>query len=73
MSDIKKLAVIGTGVIGNGWIARFLARGYSVVAFDPGEGAEERTRIAIERAWPSLEELGLAPGASVIGLHLSLQ
>jgi len=65
MNEIKKLAVIGTGVIGNGWIARFLARGYSVVAFDPGEGAEMRTRMAVERAWPSLEKMGLAHGASV--------
>lgn len=61
---VEKLAVIGTGVIGNGWIARFLAQGYQVVAFDPSEGAEERTRSAIERAWPSLVQLGLAPNAS---------
>jgi carnitine 3-dehydrogenase len=56
--------VIGTGVIGNGWIARFLAQGYQVVAFDPSEGAEERTRSAIERAWPSLVQMGLATNAS---------
>jgi carnitine 3-dehydrogenase len=60
----KKLAVIGTGVIGNGWIARFLAQGYDVVAFDPAEGAEEKTRKTVSHAWPSLEKLGLAPGAS---------
>ncbi|NYF24386.1 L-carnitine dehydrogenase [Sporosarcina sp. JAI121] len=65
MNDINKLAVIGTGVIGNGWIARFLARGYSVVAFDPAEGAEKRTRMAVERAWPALKKMGLAPGASI--------
>ena len=60
-----RLAVIGTGVIGNGWIARFLAAGHSVVAFDPAEGAEMRTRIAVERAWPALEKMGLAPDASM--------
>lgn len=38
MNKIEQLAVIGTGVIGNGWIARFLAMGYDVVAFDPAEG-----------------------------------
>ncbi|MDS9471352.1 L-carnitine dehydrogenase [Sporosarcina pasteurii] len=64
MNKIEQLAVIGTGVIGNGWIARFLAMGYDVVAFDPAEGAAERTRLAIERAWPSLEQMGLAEGAS---------
>ncbi len=60
----KKLAVVGTGVIGNGWIARFLAQGHDVVAYDPSEGTEERTREVIQRAWPSLEKLGLAEGAS---------
>jgi carnitine 3-dehydrogenase len=64
IKPVEKLAVIGTGVIGNGWIARFLAQGYQVVAFDPSEGAEERTRSAIERAWPSLVQIGLAPNAS---------
>lgn len=61
---IEKVTVIGTGVIGNGWIARFLAQGYSVVAFDPSEGAEERTHKAIAQAWPSLVQIGLAEGAS---------
>ncbi|UOQ42900.1 3-hydroxyacyl-CoA dehydrogenase NAD-binding domain-containing protein [Halobacillus salinarum] len=62
--SIKKVAVIGTGVIGNGWIARFLSQGYEVTAFDPAAGAEERTRLAVNHAWPSLEERGLAANAS---------
>lgn len=64
MGDIKKVAVVGTGVIGNGWITRFLANGYDVVATDPAEGAEERMRKAVDHAWPYVEELGLAEGAS---------
>ncbi|MGP4071042.1 L-carnitine dehydrogenase [Piscibacillus sp. B03] len=63
-SESKKVAVIGTGVIGNGWITRFLANGFDVVAFDPAEGAEERTRDTVERAWDSVEALGLKEGAS---------
>ncbi len=63
--QFKQLTVIGTGVIGNGWIARFLAQGHDVVAYDPIEGAEERTRRAVNRAWPALVDLGLAEGASV--------
>ncbi|RAR57668.1 MULTISPECIES: L-carnitine dehydrogenase [Halomonadaceae] len=59
----KKLAVIGTGVIGNGWIARALARGFDVVAFDPDPQAPERTRAFVDNAWASLEKLGLAEGA----------
>ena len=34
MSQIKKIAVIGTGVIGAGWIIRFLAHNKIVHAFD---------------------------------------
>ncbi|SEN38079.1 carnitine 3-dehydrogenase [Mesobacillus persicus] len=64
IKESKKLAVIGTGVIGNGWIARFLAKGHDVVAFDPAPGAEERTREMLKKAWPSLEQTGLADGAS---------
>ncbi|MFC7061986.1 L-carnitine dehydrogenase [Halobacillus seohaensis] len=64
MNTINKVTVVGTGVIGNGWIARFLAQGYDVVAFDPAEGAEDRTRQAVNHAWISLEQKGLAAGAS---------
>ena len=31
---MKNIAVIGTGVIGTGWILRFLANGITVKAFD---------------------------------------
>ncbi|SDM53407.1 carnitine 3-dehydrogenase [Franzmannia pantelleriensis] len=60
----RQLSVIGTGVIGNGWIARALARGWDVVAFDPAPEAPARTRAFVDNAWPSLERLGLAEGAS---------
>ncbi|GAA0558385.1 L-carnitine dehydrogenase [Halomonas salifodinae] len=60
----RQLSVIGTGVIGNGWIARALARGWDVVAFDPAPEAPERTRAFVDNAWPSLERLGLTEGAS---------
>lgn len=59
-----QLTVIGTGVIGNGWIARALAQGWEVVAFDPDPHAEARTRAFVENAWPSLTRLSLAEGAS---------
>ncbi|SDN91351.1 carnitine 3-dehydrogenase [Halomonas shengliensis] len=60
----QQLSVIGTGVIGNGWIARALARGWDVVAFDPDPEAPARTRAFVAGAWASLERLGLAAGAS---------
>ncbi|OEH54152.1 3-hydroxybutyryl-CoA dehydrogenase [Oceanobacillus sp. E9] len=61
---MKKVAVIGTGVIGNGWITRFLANGCEVVAYDPAHDAKERTMQTIENAWESVEQLGLKEGAS---------
>jgi carnitine 3-dehydrogenase len=60
----QQLSVIGTGVIGNGWIARALARGWDVVAFDPDPEAPRRTRDFVENAWESLTRQGLAEGAS---------
>jgi carnitine 3-dehydrogenase len=57
------VGLVGTGVIGTGWAVRALARGWSVVAFDPANGAEERLRAGIERAWPSARKLGLFRGA----------
>lgn len=64
MSKAKNITVVGTGVIGNGWIARFLSQGYDVCATDPAQGAEEKTRAAVKAVWPKLEKTGLAEGAS---------
>jgi 3-hydroxyacyl-CoA dehydrogenase len=61
---IRKVAVIGTGVIGASWAALFLARGLDVVATDVAPGAEGRLHAFVEGAWPALARLGLAPGAS---------
>lgn len=61
----QTIAVIGTGVIGNGWIARFLANGFDVIACDPAPEAEQKTRTAIEKLWPSLKEHGMHHLASL--------
>ncbi|WP_456073124.1 L-carnitine dehydrogenase [Kushneria phosphatilytica] len=61
--DVRTVAIIGCGVIGNGWAARALASGCDVIACDPDPAAEARLKTAIETAWPSLEKRGLAPGA----------
>ncbi|MBM7586093.1 carnitine 3-dehydrogenase [Bacillus pakistanensis] len=63
-TTIKQVTVVGTGVIGNGWISRFLSQGYDVIATDPAENAEKRMRASIDQAWPALEKQGLAKGAS---------
>jgi len=66
--DVRTVTCIGAGVIGGGWVAYFLARGYRVVAWDPAENAEERLRHLVNAAWPALTELGLADGASIDNL-----
>jgi 3-hydroxyacyl-CoA dehydrogenase len=56
---VRRVAVIGTGVIGAAWTAFFLSRGLAVTATDPADGAEDRLGQFVERAWPLLAELGL--------------
>lgn len=60
----RTVGVVGTGVIGAGWVVRSLARGHDVVAWDPAPDAEERLRLAVDRAWSSATKLGLFPGAN---------
>ncbi len=60
MSDIKTVGIVGAGVIGAGWAARSLARGYDIVAWDPGNGAGDILRAKIANAWPALVRIGWA-------------
>ena len=62
--DVRTVTCVGAGVIGGGWVAHFLGRGYRVVAWDPAEDAEARLRHLVTAAWPALTELGLAEDAS---------
>ncbi|WP_296266427.1 L-carnitine dehydrogenase [Pseudomonas sp. UBA6562] len=64
ISTINTFAALGSGVIGSGWVARALAHGLDVVAWDPAPGAERALRQRIANAWPALEKQGLAPGAA---------
>lgn len=59
----RPVACIGAGVIGGGWAAHFLARGFDVVAWDPAPDAAARLRRTVDAAWPALVELGLDDGA----------
>src|SRR3954470_8941983 len=63
-SNIQRVAVVGTGVIGACWATFFLARGLDVTATDPAPGAEAALRDTIRAQWPAMERLGVAPGAS---------
>ena len=61
---IRRIAIIGTGVIGGSWSSLFLAKGLQVVATDIAPNAEAALRKFVETAWLALKRLGLSPGAS---------
>jgi len=61
---VKRIAIVGTGVIGASWAAYYLARGFDVVATDPGAQAEANLRKYVDDAWPLLTQVGLSAGAS---------
>ncbi len=62
--EIRKVAIVGTGVIGASWAALYLARGLDVAATDPAPNAEANLRKYIDTAWKDLQVIGLSPGAS---------
>jgi 3-hydroxyacyl-CoA dehydrogenase len=69
---IRRIAIVGTGVIGASWAAEFLARGLDVIATDPAPNAEANLRKYIEEAWPALTAMGLSPKASRERLSFTL-
>ena len=71
--QVRTVACVGAGVIGGGWVAYFLARGFAVRAWDPAPDAEARLRGLVDAAWPALTELGLSPGASVDNLTVTAE
>jgi 3-hydroxyacyl-CoA dehydrogenase len=50
--DIRRVTIVGAGVIGANWSALFLSEGLDAVATD------------VAAVWPALTQLGLALGAS---------
>ena len=54
---IKKIAVIGTGVIGTGWIIRCLAHNLKVIAYDKDPKLKKKIVEEIKRASPFVKKL----------------
>ena len=54
---IKKIAVIGTGVIGTGWIIRCLAHNFKVTAYDRDPKLKKKIIQEIRRASPFVKKL----------------
>jgi 3-hydroxyacyl-CoA dehydrogenase len=61
---VRRIGIIGTGVIGASWAAQYLARGFDVIAANPNPKAESQLRKNIDAAWKELTIIGLSPGAT---------
>src|ERR1700719_1008098 len=61
---IRRIAIVGTGLIGASWAAQYLACGFDVVASDPAPNADAKLREYVDAAWPALTAIGLAPDAT---------
>jgi len=57
----RKAAIIGGGVIGGGWAARFLLAGWDVVVFDPDPHTPRKVGEVLENARASLPALSDLP------------
>ncbi|MGD9922970.1 MAG: 3-hydroxyacyl-CoA dehydrogenase NAD-binding domain-containing protein [Pseudorhodoplanes sp.] len=56
----KRIGLVGTGSVGSGWAAIYLARGFEVIACDPAPDAEIRLRAFVADTWDALQRIGLA-------------
>jgi carnitine 3-dehydrogenase len=62
--QVRRVGIVGAGVIGGGWALHYLRMGFDVDVFDPAPEAEGALLRLRDTAWPVLERLGLRPGAS---------
>ena len=67
----QKATIIGGGVIGGGWVARFLLNGWNVSVFDPDPEAERKIGEVLanaRRALPALYDKAL-PAEGTLTFH----
>ena len=57
MNKINNITVIGTGVIGTGWVLRFLAFNKRVTAYDPSNKQKNYLKKELKRTKSSIEKL----------------
>jgi carnitine 3-dehydrogenase len=57
MPNTNTAAIIGGGVIGGGWAARFLLNGWDVQIFDPADDAQRKMAEVLDNARASLPQL----------------
>ena len=62
--NVKQVTCVGVGTIGAGWAAYYLSRGFTVVATDPGPGAQDNLNKMVDAAWPVVMAQNPASSAS---------
>jgi len=69
-----KTAIVGGGVIGGGWAARFLLNGWNVAVFDPDPDAERKINEVVANARRSLPSLydRLMPTEGTLTFHAEM-
>ena len=68
MAKKKIVSIVGTGVIGAGWAARFIASGHHVQAYDPSPRSLIKLKTDVKKALISLSKIGLHKNASIKNL-----
>jgi carnitine 3-dehydrogenase len=64
----KTAAIVGGGVIGGGWAARFMLNGWDVKIFDPDPQSQRKIDAVLEnarRALPGLTDIALPEEGSI--------
>ena len=72
--QVRRVGLVGAGVIGGGWALHYLRMGFDVDVYDPGPQASQGVASMLAEIWPLLERIGLRPGASPdrIAFHTDL-
>jgi carnitine 3-dehydrogenase len=72
--QVRRVGIVGAGLIGGGWALHYLRTGFDVDVFDPEPEARRELLRMVERSWPLLERIGLRPGArpSRLSFHAGL-
>jgi carnitine 3-dehydrogenase len=61
--QVRRVGIVGAGVIGGGWALHYLRMGLDVDVYDPAPAAERDLMRMRTEIWPLLERLGLRDGA----------
>ena len=62
--QVRRVSIVGAGVIGGGWALHYLRTGFDVDVYDPSPAAYADLRRMVEASWPLLDRMGLREGAS---------